>query len=162
MRREDKRLLNVAKACRESRDPHAFTMQRFVWDHCGTPACAVGHYAARRDLQRCFTLAELQLGRLHYYSVRVLNHFGITKHEAMCLFGEFGCDRAKTVTEAAEFIESFVAKRRQKQEAYRQKREAKRRQAFQLAQVSALEERILRKAEAYRKGARAEKAMECV
>lgn len=55
------RLLNVAKALEESPVPEAFTMER--WGHislgnpdCGTPACAWGHYAARRDLQSDFLL----------------------------------------------------------------------------------------------------------
>lgn len=63
--RQDRRLLNVARALRESPNPKAFTMLRFVHgddsfsntvgsaaDWCGTPACALGHYGSRTDLQK--------------------------------------------------------------------------------------------------------------
>lgn len=43
------RLLNVAKALRESTTPPDLFTMRFVMRECGTPACALGHYAARGD-----------------------------------------------------------------------------------------------------------------
>lgn len=115
------RLLNVARALRESKNPELFTMRSFG-HRCGTPACALGHYAAREDLQDAFTLNKdgdfcgasyddpddaYELGM---DSRRVLGHFRITKHQAWELFSEEGCGFAATPIQAAEYIESFVAR----------------------------------------------------
>lgn len=123
-------LLKVARACRESPSPDHFTMRRHVHD-CGTPACAFGHYAARSDLQSAFRLRNPQvfgvdaLGRsligasegvenvegdeAGYDSSSAREHFdlGVTHLEE--LFGSNGCDGARTVTEAAQYIEQWVA-----------------------------------------------------
>jgi hypothetical protein len=113
------RLLNVAKALRESPEPKAFTMVRV--HTCGTPACALGHYAARRDLQQVFQLSptaefgELTIGvwgatrSTNAWLDFVAHHFGITKDQAYRLFGGFGCDNAQTPIRAASYIERFVA-----------------------------------------------------
>ena len=50
------RLLNVVRALRESPKPKAFSMDWYGYGPneafpCGTPQCALGHYAAREDLQ---------------------------------------------------------------------------------------------------------------
>lgn len=42
------RLMLVVRALREDPDPENFTMWKF--SKCRTPACALGHYASRRDL----------------------------------------------------------------------------------------------------------------
>ena len=125
------RLLLVAKALRESPKPERFTMD--MWAHeCGTPACALGHYAARRDLQSAFYLDEA--GSLHScrghdlvyvdtHGVEIADHFGITPEDVCVLFEAKqwdieedtwattggGCGGAKTAIEAAEFIERWVA-----------------------------------------------------
>ncbi len=52
-KRQKKRLLNVAKALRETQTPDDFRMSLFG-NACGTPACALGHYASRTDLQKAF------------------------------------------------------------------------------------------------------------
>jgi hypothetical protein len=112
------RLLNVAKALRESPKPKAFTMVKI--HTCGTPACALGHYAARRDLQQMFqlspdgTVSEMKIGvwgatRSTQCWLRfVAHHFDVTSREAYHLFGGFGCNNAQTPNEAAEYIERFV------------------------------------------------------
>jgi hypothetical protein len=115
------RLLKVAKALRESRAPDDFTMERFG-NHCGTPACAMGHYAARRDLQRTFRFGKAYLAAprptLLYAKTdkcayidheEVLDHFGITYGQSDQLFGPHGCGNAQTANEAANYIERFVA-----------------------------------------------------
>lgn len=111
------RLLNVAKALRESKYPTRFSMRRFG-DDCGTPACALGHYAVRRDLQGIFTLNKT--GYLRRIKGRedgvsgvtdstILRHFGITHKQAFELFrGDSGCGGALTTTQAADYIEKFV------------------------------------------------------
>jgi hypothetical protein len=114
------RLLNVAKALRESPDPDKFTMLHV--HTCGTPACALGHYAARRDLQEMFQLSPTtEVGVLtigvwgatrstHGWLTFVAHHFGITDDQAYLLFGGFGCNAAQTPNAAARYIENFVAR----------------------------------------------------
>lgn len=108
------RLLNVARALRESQVPGDFTMVRLV-NPCGTPACALGHYAARTDLQDEYWIDAY--GRFRCVSDdrgdddddSDAKHFGITSDESSELFGTEGCGEAKTAIEAAEYIEQFVA-----------------------------------------------------
>jgi hypothetical protein len=114
------RLLLVAKACRETVAPTCFDMSRFGYlgdGGCGTPGCALGNYAFRTDLQKAFKLREGSLHRMNstdefgclaYDEDVVLNHFDITEHQAVELFGEVGCDHAKTHLQAATFIEMYV------------------------------------------------------
>lgn len=106
-------LLNVARALRESPAPNRFTMSMFGHS-CGTPACALGHYAARRDLQHTF---QLDSGALRYAdgaggvwlnSITVREHFDLTSEQIDTLFDEHGCDNAQTAEQAALFIEYFV------------------------------------------------------
>jgi hypothetical protein len=109
-----RRLLNVAKALREAVHPEYFTMRKFGLA-CKTPACAFGHYAVRKDMQKVFSLS--MGGYLKKYRGRllkgchddlVLDHFGITQDQSIELFGAFGCGHAQTPVDAAEFIENFV------------------------------------------------------
>ena len=110
-----KRLLNVAKALRESANPKAFSMEFFAWGGrwilhpCGTPACAVGHYAARRDLQRTFRITKN--GSLPFADEDSYSHFGIDGEEYDALFSAVGCGNAKTTTQAARYIERFVKRK---------------------------------------------------
>lgn len=87
--------------------------------NCGAPACALGHYALRTDLQDRFRLAdngqvvfvdrELTLGGVA--DGRIAEHFDITIKEAAKFFGSNGCGGAETPGEAADFIESFIKNR---------------------------------------------------
>lgn len=117
------RLLNVAKALRESPGPEKFSMADYANPGCGTPMCAIGHYAARQDLQSFLVLDNTK--RAHrfaspvfyadsgievcYDSSRLRQHFGIDEGDAELLFGPEGCEWAQTPIEAAEYIERFVA-----------------------------------------------------
>lgn len=106
------RLLNVARACREAKTPEMFSMRR-VKHPCGTPACALGQYAARPDLQSEFRLGNdtscvaVTSGRYSYR--RLCDHFQITEDDCDRLFGVWGCNDARLPIEAAEYIERFVA-----------------------------------------------------
>lgn len=122
------RLLNVAKALRESPNPNAFDMSIYGHDgefhywnwsgketkfDCGTPACALGHYASRRDLQKTFRLDEDYIvvndnEVIGYASQEISDHFGITFGECAELFDADGCNNAKTAKQAAKYIERFV------------------------------------------------------
>lgn len=123
---QKKRLLNVARALRESKVPKDFSMACFVND-CGTPACALGHYASRRDLQREFDLTDtgavcnsdglkVRVGSLILdWLGDALPHFGLSPRETSELFTGDGCGNAKTVKQAARYIERFVARKEKAQ-----------------------------------------------
>ena len=72
---QKKRLLLVAQALRESPNPKAFAMDSYAIIEpdatCGTPACALGHFAARRDLQNFLRLETPR--DLKSYTYRFLN-----------------------------------------------------------------------------------------
>lgn len=109
-KRHKKRLLNVAKACREMKEPAEFDM-RFYSD-CGTPACAFGNYAFRNDLQKSFHLtynaAVTTNGDPVGFHEDIKPHFGLTINETIKIFDINGCGGAKTNIRAAEYIENFV------------------------------------------------------
>jgi hypothetical protein len=136
-----KRLLNVAKALRDAAKvpllKKVFTMQIFGWDRqakvgdkivdldqkpdntCGTPACALGHYAARTDLQRAFKLkhgdVQTTSGSPDVSGV-CYEHFGLLElwghgDEWIELFADNGCGGATTPLQAAKYIEKFVARK---------------------------------------------------
>jgi hypothetical protein len=113
----DKRLLDVARACRETRHPRKFSMRLFSYD-CKTPACALGNYAHRADLQNRFRLMPMGLalidGRraLACDSEEIRDYFSLSIPEAGELFCSTGCNDAKTPRQAAEYIEFFVDRRR--------------------------------------------------
>lgn len=113
---EAQRLLNVSTALRESPIPvKDFTMKKYG-NECGSPACALGHYAVRHDLQQKFNLDEwgdLAYSRgtkdmADYDDEEIHSYFGITGDESSLLFSGLGCDQAKTPLQAAQFIERFL------------------------------------------------------
>lgn len=117
---EYERLLNVAKALREAPDPDKFDMS-FYGHGCGAPACAVGHYAARRDLQDTFVLnKDGFVDRRHPVGSQreaanfsdFAAHFGLSRDQTEGLFDANGCGMAETPLEAAEYIEDFVRRHR--------------------------------------------------
>ena len=75
--------------------PSQFDMTMYVhW--CGTPACVLGHFAARSDLQKKFTLSDGGWSAVHvrktgesidYFDDEVLTYFGITRAQSERLFG---------------------------------------------------------------------------
>lgn len=130
-----KRLLDIVKALREAQNNSHFvkdfTMRRFV-NPCGTPACALGHYAWRNDLQSEFIISNsAPLGRTVFYTEgfgshwrenesdhsvglsddRMLEYFGLSYSEVLELFDADGCLKAALPSEAADYIESFVARK---------------------------------------------------
>lgn len=132
-----KRLLNVAKALREAPEPKKFRMDQWGYEtqhKCGSPACALGHFAARRDLQKAFSLDKF--GEIESRTGDVFTdaekYFGLNTEsyddvfndsesevfndsESDLLFNENGCGGAKTAKAAALFIERFVAKKLKEQ-----------------------------------------------
>jgi len=109
-----KRLLSVARALRESPEPGSFSMSWYVTD-CGTPMCALGHYASRPDLQDFLSLKKgsryLRVGKGLLGGIddpRLLRHFGLRDAQSRELFNPRGCGDARTTTQAADYIERFV------------------------------------------------------
>lgn len=131
---QQKRLLSVAIALRDAaKAKMKLDMEVYVFSGaeedgglCGTPACALGHYAARTDMQRLLMIRTRESkwdnrmssnmvfrgsGDLAAYEdAEVLNHFGIDYDHADEIFGPEGCGNAKTPLAAAKYIERFVAK----------------------------------------------------
>jgi hypothetical protein len=121
------RLRKVVQALREvpREQKSKFTMVCFVHS-CGTPGCALGHFAARRDLQRAFKIVKSvgrhgqPIARAYYrgdwdllYASR--DYFGLSCTEAEDLFGTRGCGDAKTPIQAARYIERFIKKQEKEQ-----------------------------------------------
>lgn len=148
---QEKRLLKVAKALRKSKQPQKFAMDKFVWgemdrlpmgadreqelNFCGTPACALGHYAARKD-QRFLKIVVDQPyvdnetpvasvkyfrngDRISYVDERIQEYFGIDYVETELLFGPEGCGEATDAIEAAKYIEQFVKDKRRERKLQR-------------------------------------------
>lgn len=92
-----------------------FNHERQNVPDCGTPACAMGHYAARTDLQRGFKLDSdgdvATTGHLKGYRVdfAMRMHFGIDVNQHEKLFGHDGCNRAKRPKAAASYIRKFAS-----------------------------------------------------
>lgn len=133
----EERLMNVARAARDVHELEAHFDMHTV-HRCGTPACVLGHYVARRDLQEFFQLPiagsewirptrkewdwhwletnSIATGvwgatRILYgWMSLVAHHFDITRVQADLLFSMNGCGGAKTALEAAVFIENFIAR----------------------------------------------------
>lgn len=77
--------------------------QRSLIHPCGTPACAGGHWDASPEGQ------ELGGSQQDWRKT-----FAINGKEESELFGGEGCGDARTAKEAAEYLRSFVARRRNK------------------------------------------------
>lgn len=120
-----KRLRNLVRVLREAHENEKlrrdFTMERFGFYNphgkCGTPACAFGHYAVRRDVQRTFKMdwrgIVFAAGRLAIpepadFAQDIAPHFGISSEECNELFENDGCGKAQTPAQAANYIEQFI------------------------------------------------------
>jgi hypothetical protein len=119
----EKRLRDVAKACRETKFPEKFNMGYECDYICGTPMCAIGNYAARQDLQTFLFIENVSdeekprfrvtFGNdiepdIFWEEARFLEYFGIHREQSTDLFGPNGCDKAKTPQEVADFIDRWI------------------------------------------------------
>jgi hypothetical protein len=113
------RLRTLARVVREAA---AFDMSIICDAICGTPACALGHYAARPDVQSNFAigiplrggetifgLVDVMTGRRIYVDDDlIVEHFGLTESECRELFDFNGCrDAGRDNKKAAAYIEDF-------------------------------------------------------
>jgi hypothetical protein len=105
--------MNVVRALEEAKGPEGdFDMSMFVHS-CGTPACALGHYAARTDLQSEFQIVRdgMKFGDSYRPISDGYPHFGFQIYgpDYMSeLFLMDGCGGAKTRAEAAAYIRDFI------------------------------------------------------
>lgn len=87
---------------------------------CGTPACLLGNYALRTDLQSEFRaktddymghIVSTATGqRAHLDGLAVCEHFDITSEQADALFDADGCNDAGTDRDKAiAYVEHFMA-----------------------------------------------------
>lgn len=100
------RLLAAAQAVEETPNPEMFTMVTFH-HRCGTPACVLGQYSARTDLQDWTSPDDL------LRTFKLLNaekHFEIDTDQWDELFSGDGCGDAKTAAAAGRYIRDFVAR----------------------------------------------------
>lgn len=85
------------------------TVRRYdqgVFAHdCGTPACAIGHWAIERR--------NMPASAVVWHAQKIAaDDFGITsRYEFARLFGEDGCANAQTAKEAAAFIREYAFER---------------------------------------------------
>lgn len=95
--------------------------QEYYIHPCGTPACALGHWAASRPERWRFVHAFPFLRESDHGEVPVVDwydcsqqdaelDFAITPREAHELFDGDGCCEAQTAHEAAAYIRAFVAR----------------------------------------------------
>lgn len=132
MKANTKRLENVARALDDAEQvpflKRMFNMGLWSWgrgkeepctgnyastQNCGTPACAMGHYASRDDLQRTFYLdshGDVVLTRSGVDSsvTDFIKHFSLNGRTFEELFGGQGCGNAKTPGQAAKYIRRFI------------------------------------------------------
>jgi len=112
------RMNNVVRALEKAPNPDDFDMALYGYsteDKCGSPACTLGHYAFRRDLQKTFLLQKdgnLTLRNDNGLGAWVGDaspHFGITFTEAIDLFDIDGCNDAGTDRkQAIKYIANFI------------------------------------------------------
>lgn len=116
---------NLILALQEHPAPDKFTME--YYGLCGTPACCLGTYASRQDLQsyfgvlydslgKCYVTAKIRSICLSPDSYRVFSHFDITQEEAWELFSPDGCNEAQTISEAIAYIQDFILRHQEPQE----------------------------------------------
>lgn len=140
------------QALRESKNPEAFFMRLYKWpfdaplwlhaankkvkeEWCGSPACVLGHLAARTDLQNVLHFVgdnmmyaqkdvnpdvtqeeqPLYAGEnkgdvsAYFSDILLADIFGLNPDQMTALFGSNGCDGANTSQEAIDYIERFIA-----------------------------------------------------
>lgn len=111
----NRRLLLLADAVE-----YTASYSQYLFMRCGTPSCALGHWAAMNPGRWLFDRRGYQPRRCDaeeeswqtYGSGGVCDEFAVTEAEAHQLFGPLGCGGAgEDNHKAAAFIRAFVAAR---------------------------------------------------
>lgn len=110
-------ILDVADAQHRAKKEPTYDQSTFK-KSCGTPACALGHWAAHNPRRWKFDTTGHPYLRttepLYGISFEdASQEFGIDHHAINELFEYNGCGRAKTGKQAAKFIRKFVKARQQ-------------------------------------------------
>lgn len=109
------KILDTADALHVERKEPAYS-QNALEHNCGAPACAWGHYVFSIGLRRRAQFTEpCDFDSRKIRTIRGIDdaedEFGINYQEREELFGALGCDGAKSATDAATYIRSFVARK---------------------------------------------------
>lgn len=110
------KILDTADALHKKRGERPY-YQGAIIHPCGTPACAIGHYAAHtpsrfRVNKRDESVSYLPSTILDDHEARIAQaEFGISFDEGIEVFGWSGCGKARTAKQAAKYIRSFVRRK---------------------------------------------------
>lgn len=113
-------ILDVADAEHRKRGEPAYA-QAIVTHACGSPACAIGHWAAsnkrRWGVSLFGTSVKLLKGPYAHDMFSSIEHeFDLSELEAEEIFESYGCGGAKTAKQAAKYIRKFVARKQKELE----------------------------------------------
>ena len=104
-------ILDLADAQHRARKEPTYDQQQIHHD-CGTPACAIGHWI-RHSRGRITVSEEGVISYPEVFGAEGITFVGalefrITGPQAFELFGNNGCDEARTAKQAAKYIRRFV------------------------------------------------------
>lgn len=109
------KILDTADAKHKKAGEELYDQKSFSHRYCGTPACALGHWAAHNPKR--WTSPEypklrkpLQSWTTPFESAG--EEFHLSSGQVNTLFDLSGCGRAKTAKQAAAYIRKFVAQAR--------------------------------------------------
>lgn len=107
-------ILDVADAAHRASHEPTYN-QRCLRHECGTPACAIGHWAAHERSRWVFKRGDGVRLKASNNMISVPNlmqdaatDFAITQLQAIELFENEGCGNARTAHQAALYIRKFV------------------------------------------------------
>lgn len=108
-------ILDTADAAHRKRKEPTYSQYEFTHD-CGTPACALGHWAAANPRRWYFEgslYPQLRNAGSPYTSPLddACDEFSIDSDETQELFDVGGCGNARTAKQAAKYIRAFVKRR---------------------------------------------------
>jgi hypothetical protein len=117
------RLLELADILDRADEEHrakgepGYSQRRFL-HHCGTPSCALGHWAAahpeRWTMMTGIPGRWMPFNQIDPALTAGMHEFCITGGEWEELFEGIGCGGAKTAKQAAAYIREFVKRREQR------------------------------------------------
>ena len=99
-------ILDAAHEAHQRKGGPGYNQARYTHE-CGTPACALGHWAAAHPERFAAILRESpHISPLYLAELE----FDLTHEQASELFDADGCGEATTHKQAAEYIRDFVAR----------------------------------------------------
>lgn len=109
-------ILDKADAAHRKLKQPTYAQSLFVHP-CGTPACAIGHWAAHNRRRGWRVDVNNSVGSVYkngnYNTIMAgIEEFDLGVAEYLRIFGSDGCGHARTGKEAAKFIRRFVAERK--------------------------------------------------